>query len=152
MGLGAKPMRIEAEPASLSQTVKPAGALNTSSLPRNAAQAGPALLAIITQAASQVREVRANAHEQEEHVHKLLLQVRADMQDANARVQAAEARAREAEQRAQAVIASANDRVAAAEERAREAEDWFARITEAVRQEFKLTQGAAQAHKDAAAA
>lgn len=83
----------------------------------------------VRSAALRVREVEADAHEQEMRVREILKNVQEDIKSANERVRAAEAHARDIQARADALLRVADDRVKAAEERARVAEEWLTQLS-----------------------
>jgi len=86
--------------------------------------------------AARIRELEADAQDQELHVRELLEKVREDIKAANDRVQAAEAHAVDVQRRAGALLAAADERVKAAEERARIAESWLLLVKKAFTEEF----------------
>ena len=94
----------------------------------------------IHQAASHVREVEVQAHEQELRVQELLKLAREDVTLANERARAADARASEIQVRCETLLKSADERVKAAEERARIAEGWLARVYDTIASEFEIKQ------------
>ncbi|WP_156647710.1 hypothetical protein [Methylobacterium sp. Leaf87] len=87
------------------------------------------LIERVRSAALRVREVEADAHDQELRVRELLKNVQEDIKTANERVRAAEAHARDIQNRADALLKAADDRVRAAEERARVAEEWLTQLS-----------------------
>lgn len=87
--------------------------------------------------AARLREVEADAEEQELRVQDLLQKVREDMQAAADRVQAAEAHARDIQSRTEALLKAADQRVKAAEERAQVAEGWLKVIKKTFAEEFE---------------
>ena len=86
--------------------------------------------------AARVREVEADAQEQESRVRDLLERVREDIKAAHDRTQAAEAYAREVQIRSEALLKAADERVKAAEERARIAESWLTLVKKTFVEEF----------------
>lgn len=87
--------------------------------------------------AARVREVEADAEEQELRVRDLLERVREDIKAANDRTQAAEAHARDIQIRTEALLKAADERVKAAEERARIAESWLTLLRKTFVEEFE---------------
>jgi hypothetical protein len=81
--------------------------------------------------AARIRELEADAEDQELHVRELLEKVREDIKAANDRMQTAEAHALDVQRRAGALLAAAEERVKAAEERARIAESWLLQVKKA---------------------
>lgn len=94
------------------------------------------LIERVRSAAARVREVEADAHEQELRVRELLERVREDMKAANERAAAAEAHVRDVQTRTDALLRAANERVKAAEDRAKTAEEWLAQISQTLEEEF----------------
>ena len=86
--------------------------------------------------AARVREVEADAAEQELRVRDLLERVREDIRAAHDRTQAAEAHARDVQIRSEALLKAADERVRAAEERARIAESWLTLVKKTFAEEF----------------
>lgn len=85
---------------------------------------------------TRIRELEADAEDQELHVRELLEKVREDIKAANDRIQTAEAHALDVQKRAGALLAAADERVKAAEERARIAESWLLLVKKAFTEEF----------------
>jgi hypothetical protein len=94
------------------------------------------LIEQVRREAARVRDVEAQAEEQELHVRELLERVREDIKSANDRAQAAEAHALDIQRRAGALLAAADERVKAAEERARVAESWLQLVKKTFAEEF----------------
>lgn len=90
----------------------------------------------VRNAANRMRDVEAEAHEQELRVQQLLERVREDIRESEERVKESDARVREANARAAALLKAADERVQEAEERARVAEEWLSRIHETIAGEF----------------
>lgn len=90
----------------------------------------------VHQAATRVREVEAQAHEQELRVQELLQRVREDVNRAAERARAADARAADLQTQCETLLKAADERVKAAEERARIAEGWLAQVYDAIVSEF----------------
>jgi hypothetical protein len=86
--------------------------------------------------ANRIRELKADAEDQEIHVRDLLEKVREDIKAANDRMQTAEAHALDVQKRAGALVAAAEERAKAAEERARTAESWLLLVKKAFTEEF----------------
>jgi len=103
---------------------------------RSSAQDWSNILDRIHQAAQHVREVEAQAHEQELRVQELLKLAREDVTQAIERSRAADARVAEMQARSEALLMAADERVKAAEERARIAEGWMARVYDTIANEF----------------
>ena len=87
--------------------------------------------------AARIREVEADAQEQELRVRDLLERVREDIKAAHDRTQAAEAHARDVQIRTESLLKAADERVKAAEERARIAESWLTLVRKTFAEEFE---------------
>lgn len=94
------------------------------------------LIERVRAAAARVREVEADAHDQELRVRELLDRVREDMKAVNDRALAAEAHARDVQARTDALLRAAEERVRAAETRAQIAEEWLAQVSQTIVDEF----------------
>ena len=107
---------------------------------RSSAQDWSKLIERIRHAASHVRQVETQAHEQELRVQELLDRVREDVKNATIRVREADARTAEMQARSEALLKAADERVKAAEERARIAEEWLAHVHDTTAGEFVVEQ------------
>lgn len=107
---------------------------------RSSAQDWSKLIDRIQHAAGHVRDVKAQAHEQDLRVQQLLDRVREDMKAAADRVRAADARVVEMQARSEALLKAADHRVKEAEDRARIAEEWLARVYDTIDSEFTIKQ------------
>ena len=107
-------------------------------MPQQSMPDWPGVIERVHQAAARVREVEAQAHEQELRIRELLQHAREDVNSAAERARAADARSAELQARSEALLKTADQRVKAAEERARIAEEWLARLHDAIVSEFGL--------------
>ena len=92
----------------------------------------------VHQAAAHVRDVEAQAREQDLRVQELLQRAQDDVNRAAEHVRSAEARAVELQAHSKALLKAADARVKAAEERARIAEGWLAQVHHAIVSEFGI--------------
>lgn len=120
------------------RVISPPGELS-SDLPaarRSPSQDWSELVDRVRMTANRIRELKADAEDQEIHVRDLLEKVREDIKAANDRMQTAEAHALDVQKRAGALVAAAEERAKAAEERARTAESWLLLVKKAFTEEF----------------